>query len=220
MRSLWHFKLLYGYDLINQYHPKYNQAKDLYGEYCAYIDTFKTGDEYELLEYFADSLQFPYYTLMDEDEYRHFKFKGKEDKVSLDFTNDKGMDADDVDVANAKFALDHQDGSDTTETTMMALHMLSALEYFDGMLKADVKSIAIEIAMFGVNGIDPHGKYTLKSIPNKEFSGYKLLAYYYVSWAISIPEMLEQLQLPFTKAYDIAKALYAKGERNRDDNND
>lgn len=216
MRSLWHFKLLYGYDLINQYHPKYNQAKDLYDEYCAYIDTFKTGDEYELLEYFADSLQFPYYTLMDEDEYRHFKFKGKEDKVSLNFTNDKGMEADDVDVAKAKFALDHQDGSDATETTMLALHMLSALEYFDGIPKADVKSIAIEIAMVGVNGIDLHSKYTLKSIPNKEFSGYKLLAYYYVSWAIAIPEMLEQLQLPFTKAYDIAKALYAKGERDKE----
>jgi len=148
--------------------------------------------------------------LMDEDEYREYKFKGKEDKVVLDFTNDKGMNADDVDVANAKFALDHQDGSDTTETTMMALHMLSALEYFDGMSKADVKSIAIEIAMVGVNGIDPHSNYTLKSIPNKKFSGYKLLAYYYVSWAIAIPEMLEQLQLPFTKAYEVAKALYAK----------
>lgn len=41
------------------------------------------------------------------------------------------------------------------------------------MPKADVKSIAIEIAMVGVNSIDSHSKYIFKSIPNKELSWHK-----------------------------------------------
>ena len=38
----------------------------------------------------------------------------------------------------------------------------------------------------------------------KSFSGYQVLAYYYVSWATAFPEYLEQLQLPFGKEYEFA----------------
>jgi hypothetical protein len=31
--------------------------------------------------------------------------------------------------------------------------------------------------------------------------GYKILPYYYVSWALAIPEMVHQFQLPFSKVY-------------------
>lgn len=50
------------------------------------------------------------------------------------------MNAEDVDVANAQFALEHQDGSDSTETTMMSMYMLSALQYFNGMSKDKTNS--------------------------------------------------------------------------------
>lgn len=40
------------------------------------------------------------------------------------------------------------------------------------------------------------------------FSGYKTLAYFYVSWALSSPEVLPQLQMPFDKEYDMANELY------------
>jgi hypothetical protein len=42
------------------------------------------------------------------------------------------------------------------------------------------------------------------------FSDYDLLAYYYVSWAKAIPEMLSMLQMPFDKEYELAISLFKK----------
>jgi hypothetical protein len=39
-------------------------------------------------------------------------------------------------------------------------------------------------------------------MPDKTFSGYHILAYFYVSWAIAMPEVLHELQLPFDKEYE------------------
>ena len=64
--------------------------------------------------------------------------------------------------------------------------------------------------MVGVTGIHPKKKYSIKSIPDKEFGGYELLAYYYVSWARAIPEKLNSLGLPFSQAYESAIQLYNK----------
>jgi hypothetical protein len=43
-----------------------------------------------------------------------------------------------------------------------------------------------------------------------KFSGYKLLAYYYVSWAKAVPQMLSQLQMPFDEEYQLALSLFKK----------
>ena len=114
----------------------------------------------------------------------------------------------DVDVANAQFSLDHQDGADPTETMMMSMYMVGAMEYFDTLPLNDVHRIALEIAMVGVTGINPKKKYSIKSIPDREFGGYQFLAYYYVSWARAIPQMLEKLDLPFSTAYETALQMY------------
>ena len=53
-----HFKDMYGINLIGQYHPTKQElmhAKDLYDEFKAYLDTYKAGDEYEMVEYFVQS---------------------------------------------------------------------------------------------------------------------------------------------------------------------
>ena len=114
----------------------------------------------------------------------------------------------DVDVENARFALDHQDGANTTETMMMSMYMLGAMEEFDKMTKEEVHHVAIEIATVGINGISPKGRYSINSFPGKEFGGYQFLAYYYVSFARAIPNMLKSLGLPFEKAYESALQLY------------
>jgi hypothetical protein len=62
--------------------------------------------------------------------------------------------------------------------------------------------------MVGVTGIDPKKNYSIKSMPDKEFGGYQFLAYYYVSWAQAIPEKLDKLGLPFSKAYELALQMY------------
>ena len=65
-----------------------------------------------------------------------------------------------------------------------------------------VRNAAMEIAVLGMRGIDParSGGYTLKTIPGEDFSGYRLLAYYYVSWKMASPPQ-KDIGLPFDDAY-------------------
>ena len=207
-----HLKDIYGINLIGQYQPtkqEYNMAKDLYDEFKAYLDSYKVGDEFEMMEYFVQSLNMEdLVEIINEDQVTD----GMKADISLrSDLKDKAEEAlsdEDVDVANADFALRHQDGADPTETMMMTMYMLGAMEYFDTLDSQDVHRIALEIAMVGVSGISPKKKYSIKSIPNKEFGGYEFLAYYYVSWARAIPHMLEKIGLPFSKAYEAAIGMY------------
>ncbi len=63
----------------------------------------------------------------------------------------------------------------------------------------------VEAIILGTQGIHPEKKgYHLANVPGKTFTGYHLLAYYYVSWKLAIPEMLDQLQLPYDSEYATA----------------
>lgn len=118
-----------------------------------------------------------------------------------------GLDADDP-VAERKMKqfLEHHGDKETNQAVVM--YMVSALQYFEGMSKEEVKKIAMEIATLGIAGIDPQKDgYHIPSIKDSSFTGYKTLAYYYVSWALAIPEMLGQLGMPFDNEYELAKQL-------------
>lgn len=207
-----HFKDMYGINLIGQYHPtkqELDHAKDLYDEFKAYLDTYKAGDEYEMLEYFVQSFNMEELVeIVDESQVTAGMKADLSMKSDLKDLAEGALSEEDADAANAFFALNHQDGADPTETMMMSMYMLGAMEYFNTLDAHDVHRIAIEIAMVGVTGINPQKKYSIKSIPNKEFGGYQFLAYYYVSWARAIPEKLESLGLPFSKAYESALQMY------------
>ena len=206
-----HLKDMYGIDIIKEYHPtkqEYEQAKDLFDEFKAYLNTYHPGDEYEMMEYFVQSLDMDdLIDIRDESEITN-RLKKQRQSDALEELPQQTLSEEDVDVANADFALKHQDGANPTETMMMSMYMLGAMEYFDTLEQSDVHRIALEIAMVGVTGIHPEKKYSIKSIPDKEFGGYELLAYYYVSWARAIPDKLYDLGLPFSKAYESALQLY------------
>jgi hypothetical protein len=131
----------------------------------------------------------------------------------------KAMDSDTGDLISytseqkereRKFQESHKDGEDPMITMMMSMYMLGAMEYFDNLTLKDIKQIAFRIAWMGTNGIKPDEKgYRIEGV-DKEFSGYQLLAWYYVSWAIAVPEELSHLNLPFAKAYETAKLMYDK----------
>jgi len=207
-----HFKDMYGINLIGQYHPtnqELDHAKDLFEEFKAYLDTYKAGDEYEMLEYFVQSFNMEELVeIVDESQVTAGMKADLSMKSDLKDLAEGALSEEDADAANAFFALNHQDGADPAETMMMSMYMLGAMEYFDTLDARDVHRIAIEIAMVGVTGINPQKKYSIKSIPDKEFGGYQFLAYYYVSWARAIPEKLESLGLPFSKAYESALQMY------------
>ena len=108
-----------------------------------------------------------------------------------------------------QFEETHEGKDDPARDMMMTMYMLGALKLFDGKSPEEIKRVAIEIATVGMNGISP-GKssgYTLKSIPGEDFSGYRLLAYYYVSWAIAFPDKLSLVGLPFDNAYAAACSM-------------
>ena len=44
----------------------------------------------------------------------------------------------------------------------------------------------------------------LKTIPSEDFSGYRLLAYFHVSWKMVFPNHLKDIGLPFDDAYALA----------------
>jgi hypothetical protein len=91
----------------------------------------------------------------------------------------------------------------------VVMFMGGALQFFEDKNKDEIKKIAFEIAMQGTQGYDPNvSNYKLSSIPNKDFSGYQILAYYYVSWSIAMPEMLGELQLPFDEEYKVASTMF------------
>jgi len=86
---------------------------------------------------------------------------------------------------------------------------------FDQLPPEKVKAIAIEIAMFGTNGIAPDREYEkpLKNLPGESFTGNRLLAWYYVSWKYAFPDQLHLVGLPFDSAYELAMTLRGpKGE--------
>ena len=62
--------------------------------------------------------------------------------------------------------------------------------------------------MLGMQGIDPNKKdYIISSINNKRFSGNQVLAFYYVSWALSMPEQVPHLGLDFGKEFEMARKM-------------
>ena len=151
-----HLKNMYGIDIIKEYHPtkqEYEQAKDLFDEFKAYLNTYHPGDEYEMMEYFVQSLDMDdLIDIRDESEITN-RLKKQRQSDALEELPQQTLSEEDVDVANADFALKHQDGANPTETMMMSMYMLGAMEYFDTLDPQEVHRIALEIAMVGVTGI-------------------------------------------------------------------
>lgn len=212
-----HFKELYGINLIKEYRPtkaEMAQAKDLYDEFKAYLRTFKDGDEYEMVEYFTESLKMDDIICIADEHAIALKMKEAKDEPMVP-QEGVGPTDDEIAEKNADFAKSHPDGGDPTETMMMSMYMVGAMEYMDTLDRSRVQMIAMEIATVGQTGIDPKKKYSIPAIPDKEFGGYEFLAYYYVSFARAFPEVLDKLGLPFKTAYEQALMIY-NGRKNKD----
>lgn len=200
---------MYGFNLAPHFKATRKEmelAKDLYEEWKAYFfDTeTKPGDEYELLEYFTQHLGVDeFFSMVNE---MHFN------DISLPDKSDLPAESTDPDVnreQNESFQETHKDGADPVETMMMSMYMLGALKELKPMPQSNVHRIALEIAMVGMTGINPKNKgYKINALPGREFGGYEFLAYYYVSWAIAIPEKVNDLGLPFRNAYQAALDMY------------
>ncbi|MCF1751371.1 tetratricopeptide repeat protein [Mariniradius sediminis] len=209
-----HFESLFGVKMEKTFTIRpfeKEQVDAFWDEFNEYRNDRKPGEEYELVQHWGEDLELDsYFELVDESAYRS---KGKpstktpEDvlnAIEQDPFQQQGFDEDEEEELG-KFQEQHA-GKDINMA--VAMYMAGALGYFKDMSKDKVKEIALEVAMLGRTGINPQKKgYKLNKIPGTTFSGYKLLAYYYVSWAIAIPEMLKDLQMPFEKEFELAKKI-------------
>ncbi len=90
--------------------------------------------------------------------------------------------------------------------------MVEALHYFKNLTDPEINKIAIQIGLMCGEGISPDAEgYTIPLIAGKNFTGYQVLAYYYVSWAKAFPDELLQRQLPFDKEYAFAQEMVGMG---------
>jgi hypothetical protein len=215
LTNAFQFKDLFGLDFIRDYNASPTELKlatDFYTEYLDYKEDKKPAEEYEMVLHWAQDLKLDQnFELVNENEYRN-----KRTNIENLLT---AIENDPYDLATDNPS--HQKETDKFLKTQeqnglnmaIVMFMVDALQYFEHQPQAETKKIALEIAMQGIQGYDTQKtNYKISAIANKTFSGYHILAYYYVSWAIAIPDMLAQLQLPYEQEYEMA--LTMKGGAN------
>ena len=207
------FKELFGLDFIKDFNAttvELKMATDFYEEYLQYKDDKEPAEEYELVLHWAEDLKLDKnFELVSEIEYRT-KLTNIDNLLS-------SIEKDPFDLKSKdpykEREMDKFQKSEEANGINMAvvMFMVDALQFFDGTPKEEIKKIAFEIAMQGTQGYRPDkDNYRISSIKEKIFSGYHILAYYYVSWALAIPEMLKQLQLPYDEEYKMALTMHKK----------
>jgi Tfp pilus assembly protein PilF len=202
-------KDLYGVDLLVEYKAtpiEMKQATKFYEEYKEYEQDKEAGEEYELIQNWAEDLKLDEcFELVNESQYRK---RTNIDELLTSIENDPyGLNERDYTKERQTKKFHEAHGGEDVNMAVV-LYMIEAIQYFKDIPKEQIKKIAYDIAMLGTQGFFPDKQgYVVASIPDKSFSGYHILAYYYVSWAMAIPEMLKELQLPFDKEYEMAKMM-------------
>jgi len=205
------FKELYGIDSIREFNATPSESKhanDFYEEYLQYKDDKEPAEEYELVLHWAEDLKLDKnFELVNEKEFRTKRTNIDELLSSIE---KDPYDLESKDPYKEREMEKFQKSQQSIGTNMaVVMYMVDALQVFDGMPKEEIKKIAFEIAMQGTQGYRPDkADYRINSIKGKMFSGYRILAYYYVSWALAIPEMLSQLQLPYDDEYQMALTMH------------
>lgn len=210
------FKDLYGIDLIEDFNSmifELKQAKEFYAEFQEYKNDKEPAEEYEMVLHWAEDLRLEnYFELINENEYRNKRTNI--DGILESIENDP-YDLETIDPYKEWEMDKFQKSHEKTGTNMaVVMFMVDALQYFEGMSKDKIQPIAFEIATLGIQGFRPDKKdYRINSIRGKVFSGYHILAYYYVSWMLALPHMVPELKLPFDEEYKMAISMYKSSSK-------
>lgn len=203
------YRDLYGIDLVPELQASKQEttlATSFYEEYMEYKDDKAPGEEYEILEHWAEDLRVDgYFKLVEEvripldDDIEDLLTSIEQDPHELD-TPDAAKEA--------KMAEFQKAAKEAGTNFAVVMYMVEALRYYRDMPLEEVKKTAFEIAMQGTQGYSPEGKsYRISAMPNKKFSGYHILAYYYVSWSIAMPHAVSELGLDYAAEYDLAQKI-------------
>ena len=205
------FKELFGFDFIKDFNAttiELKHATDFYDEYLQYKDDKEPAEEYELVLHWAEDLKLSKnFELVNEQEYRT---KRTDIDALLTSIEKDPYDLESKDPYKEREMDKFQKSQEQIGINMaVSMFMVDALQFFEAMLQDEIKKIAVEIAMQGTQGYRPDKEgYRINSIKGKTFTGYHILAYYYVSWSLAIPEMVSQLNLPYEAEYKMALTIY------------
>ncbi len=205
------FRDMYGIDTLSEFKAsksEMKQAEAFYTEYLDYKDDRQAGEEYELIENWAKDLGIEKnFELINESKLQTKDNYSKDDILKAIEQDPFGLE--NTDAKREKESKEFLESEKKGGANMaVVMHMVGALEFFKDMDAEKIKTIAFEIAMQGTQGYNTQNKYRLNSIPGKVFTGYQILAYYYVSWALSSPDLVPSLALPFDAEYEMAKQLH------------
>jgi hypothetical protein len=205
------FKELFGFDFIKDFNATPSEMKlatDFYDEYLQYKEDKEPAEEYELVLHWAEDLRLDKnFELVNEHEYRT---KRTDINNLLSSIEKDPYDLESKDPYKQREMDKFQKSQEQIGINMaVAMFMVDALQFFEAMPQEEIKKIAIEIAMQGTQGYRPDkDDYRINSVKGKTFSGYHILAYYYVSWSLAIPEMVSQLSLPYEAEYKMALTMH------------
>lgn len=201
------FKELYGIDFQSRHNPnkiEINQAQQFYNEYLEYRDNKEPAEEYEIVQNWGDDLKLnKYFELVGEIQYRK---RSNLDEFMETLENDP-LDIDERDPIKEREERKFQEWQEKKEEADMAIvfYMVSAIQHLNKLSANEQKKIATDIAMKGTQGFSPSKDgYKIPSIPDKEFTGKQILAWFYVSWAIAMPDAVDSLGLKFENEYKMA----------------
>jgi len=202
------FRDLFGFDLTHLFKATSTQvklAKEFHTEYLKYLRNDKSLDAHLLILKWAKELRIEnYFSLIDENDYRSSK---PADETILQKPEHF------IRAEPEQPAKNRRDYSkEPAGQAAVTMYCLTALQHFEGMELPEIQKIGFEIGLLGQQGIDPSNpekKYTLKSIPGKEFAGLQLLAYMYAAFQVIDPFL--DTALDFKKEYEAAKKLHEKG---------
>lgn len=204
------YKELFGIDTIKEFNPtssEQNLAETFYKEFIEYREDRKPGEEYELVKHWAQDLGLDSFFELESEA--KFETKNNIDDFLTKLQQDPFGLQEPEDPFQKREMEKFQKHQEEIGTNMaIVMFMVEALKHFKDKSAEDVKQAAFEIAMLGTQGIDPNKKdYIISSINNKRFSGNQVLAFYYVSWALAMPDQVQHLGLDFNKEFMMAKQI-------------
>jgi hypothetical protein len=186
-------KDLYSLDFRKYFYPskkEFDTAKELFAQFKTCIKDYSPGDEYDLVIRFAEILGVNDFFEIAElahlgNAHLQSKLPNEKTDSAISGTLDEGLS--------------------------LIVNLTEAIRFFKNKTLDETKQVAFDIATLGQSGIHPDKTgYKISSIKDRVFSGKELLAFYYVSWAIAFPQMIDKLGLHYSDAYQQAKNLVEK----------
>ncbi|MGL2993489.1 tetratricopeptide repeat protein [Flavobacterium sp. TSSA_36] len=204
------FQDLYGINLIDKFQAseaELEQAQYFFKEFNDLKNKRQPAEEYLLVKQWAKALDLNNnFELENEKQY---EAKSNIDTFLSQLEKDPfGLETPEDPLQQKEMELFQQNQQAEGTNSAVVMYIVSALQFFKNKSQDQIKTIAFEIAMLGTMGIDPNKKdYIIGNIPEKRFSGTQVLAYYYTSWRLAIPEHLAELGLDYGKEFEMAMKL-------------